>query len=295
MKVLKYAYYPGCVAKGACRELHASTTAIAQVLGIELVELDQGSCCGAGTFRESDPLLEDTINARNIALAEAINLPLMTQCSTCQGVIGRVNEKLQNNADRRAEVNQVLGKQGMEYRGTIEVLHFLWVMIRDYRLDRLTNKIIRPLTGLKCAAFYGCYLLRGQTIQRFDDPYHPESLEQVFRAVGATPIYYNGRIQCCGFPLSSYDTQTSFRMAGKHLQEAIELGADCLVTPCPLCHLNLDSRQPEVEAVIGRKLSIPVLHLPQLIGLALGISPKVLGLDRHVVPTNSLLDKIASY
>lgn len=292
MKGLKYAYYPGCVAKGACRELHASTMAIAAALGIELVELDQGSCCGAGTFRESDPLLEDTINARNITLAEAIHLPLMTQCSTCQGVIGRVNDTLQTNADRRQQVNQILAAQGIQYQGTIEVLHLLWVIIRDYGLDRLATKITRPLTGLKCAAFYGCYLLRGQQGQRFDEPYQPESLEQVFRAVGATPIYYDGRIQCCGFPLSSYDTQTSFRMAGKHLTEAIEMGADCLVTPCPLCHLNLDSRQPEVAAMMHRKLDIPVLHLPQLIGLALGISPQTLGLSRHVVSTTNLLVKL---
>ncbi|MFN3360991.1 MAG: CoB--CoM heterodisulfide reductase iron-sulfur subunit B family protein [Pseudanabaenaceae cyanobacterium] len=295
MKGLKYAYYPGCVAKGACRELHASTMAIAAALGIELVELDQGSCCGAGTFRESDPLLEDTINARNITLAEAMRLPLLTQCSTCQGVIGRVNDTLQTNADRRQQVNQILAAQGIQYQGTIEVLHLLWVIIRDYGLDRLATKITRPLTGLKCAAFYGCYLLRGQQGQRFDDPYQPESLEQVFRAVGATPIYYDGRIQCCGFPLSSYDTQTSFRMAGKHLAEAIERGADCLVTPCPLCHLNLDSRQPEVAAVVRRKLDIPVLHLPQLIGLALGISPGSLGLSRHVVSTDRLLRKIGIY
>lgn len=294
MKELKYAYYPGCVGKGACRELHDSTVAIAAVLGIELLELDEGACCGAGTFKESNPLLEDTINARNIALAEAHNLPLMTQCSTCQGVIGKVNETLQNNPQRRAEVNQILNTQGITYRGTIEVLHLLWVIIRDYGIDRLKSKIKRPLTGLKCASFYGCYLLRGQTLNRFDDPYHPQSLEEIFRAVGATPIYYDGRIQCCGFPLASYDTKTSFRMAGKHLTEALEMGADCLVTPCPLCHLNLDARQPEVGQVIDRKLSLPVLHLPQLIGLALGIDPQILGLSRHVVSTKKILDLVTN-
>jgi succinate dehydrogenase / fumarate reductase cytochrome b subunit len=117
-------------------------------------------------------------------------------------------------------------------------------------------------------------------------------MENVFRAIGAEPVYYRGRTQCCGWPLSSYATEKSFTMAGTHLQEALEKGADCLVTPCPLCHLNLDSRQPEVSKVIGRSLDLPVLHMPQLVALALGIEPKQLGLDRHVVSTRSVLDKL---
>lgn len=289
-KELKYAYYPGCVAKGACQELHASTTAIAKVLGIELVELHKASCCGSGTFKETDELMEDTVNARNIALAEEMNLPVMTQCSTCQGVLGRVNDKLKfGDEKRRDRVNEFLGEQGHHYRGTTEVLHLLWILIRDYGLDRLKQKMKRSLSPLKCASFYGCYLLRAQTVTRFDDPYKPESLENVFRTLGATPIYYEGRVQCCGWPISSYATNASFSMAGRHLSAAIDAGADCIVTPCPLCHLNLDSRQPEVEKVIGRKLDIPILHLPQLIGLALGIDPVTLGLNRHIVSTTPVL------
>jgi succinate dehydrogenase / fumarate reductase, cytochrome b subunit len=289
---LKYAYYPGCVAKGACKELHASTIAIAQALDIELVELERASCCGSGTFKETDQFLEDTVNARNIALAEKLQLPLMTQCSTCQGVIGRVNDKLQGDRDYQTEINQTLNPTGENYQGTVEVLHLLWVLVRDYGLERLQSKVIKPLSGLKCAAFYGCYLLRAQTVTRFDDPYQPESMENLFRALGAEPIYYAGRVQCCGWPISSYATNASFSLAGRHLSEAIAAGADCIVTPCPLCHLNLDSRQPEVEKVIGQKLGIPILHLSQLIGLALGISPKVLGLQRHIVSTRLVLDNL---
>ena len=126
----------------------------------------------------------------------------------------------------------------------------------------------------------------------YDDPFRPEGMENVFRTIGAAPIYYRGRTQCCGWPLSSYATTQSFKMAGTHIQEAVEAGADCMVTPCPLCHLNLDSRQPEVEKVIGQKLGLPVLHLPQLIALAVGVSPKELGLDRHIVSTKALLEKL---
>ncbi|HEY9627651.1 MAG TPA: CoB--CoM heterodisulfide reductase iron-sulfur subunit B family protein [Coleofasciculaceae cyanobacterium] len=294
---LKYAYFPGCVAQGACRELYMSTRSLTQALGIELIELKKASCCGSGTFKEDSQLLEDTVNARNIALAESLNLPLLTHCSTCQGVIGHVDERLkaaqQDDPAYLAQVNGLLKQEGCSpYQGSTEVKHLLWALVADFGIEALQQRVTRKLAGLKCAAFYGCYLLRAQDHLPYDDPYNPQSMERLFEAVGATPIYYRGRTQCCGWPLSSYATTESFKMAGGHIQEAIAAGADCIVTPCPLCHLNLDSRQPEVERVVGQELGLPVLHLPQLVALALGISPKELGLDRHVVSTQSVLDKL---
>lgn len=294
---LKYAYFPGCVAQGACRELHQSTVALSQALGIELVELKKAACCGSGTFKEDSQLLEDTVNARNIALAEELNLPLLTHCSTCQGVIGHVDESLKEcqktNPAYVEQVNGLLQKEGcVPYRGTTDVKHLLYALITDYGLEEIQKRVTRNLGGLKCAAFYGCYLLRAQKSMPYDDPFRPEGMENVFRTVGASPIYYRGRTQCCGWPLSSYATTQSFKMAGIHIQEALEAGADCMVTPCPLCHLNLDSRQPEVEKVIGQKLGLPVLHLPQLIALAVGVSPKELGLERHIVSTKPVLEKL---
>lgn len=295
--MLQYAYFPGCVAQGACRELYLSTDAITQALGIKLVELKKAACCGSGTYKEDSQLLEDTVNARNLALAESLNLPLMTHCSTCQGVIGHVDERLkeaqQENPDYLNQVNNFLKDSNCSpYQGTTEVKHLLWVLVSDYGLSALEAKVTRKLQGLNCAAFYGCYLLRGQKHLPYDNPFAPESMENVFRTLGANPIYYSGRTQCCGWPLSSYATTASFKMAGNHITEAIEAGADCLVTPCPLCHLNLDSRQPEVEKTIERSLGLPVLHLPQLVGLALGISPDKLGLERHVVSTKPVLAKL---
>jgi succinate dehydrogenase / fumarate reductase cytochrome b subunit len=274
-----------------------STAALTQALGIELVELKKAACCGSGTYKEDSQLLEDTVNARNIALAESLNLPLLTHCSTCQGVLGHVDERLkdakENNSVYLEQVNEFLEKEHCSpYRGTSEVKHLLWALVGDYGLDKLQEKVTRKLSGLNCAAFYGCYLLRAQKSIPYDNPFQPESMENVFRTIGANPIYYRGRTQCCGWPLASYATTQSFKMAGAHIQEAIEAGADCLVTPCPLCHLNLDSRQPEVEKVVGRKLGLPVLHLPQLVALAVGIEPSKLGLDRHIVSTKSVLEKL---
>ena len=296
-KKLKYAYFPGCIAQGACRELSQSTAALTQALGIELIEFKKASCCGSGTFKEDSQLLEDTVNARNIALAESLNLPLLTHCSTCQGVIGHVDERLKeakiNDPDYFEKVNGYLQKENCSpYQGSTEVKHILWALVGDYGLEELQKRVTRSLSGLNCAAFYGCYLLRAQKSIPFDDPIAPESMENVFRAVGANPIYYGGRTQCCGWPVSSYATTESFRLAGSHLQDAIAAGADCLVTPCPLCHLQLDSRQPEIAKVLEKPLALPVLHLPQLVALALGVEPEKLGLDRHVVSTRPLLKKL---
>lgn len=295
--MLKYAYYPGCVAQGACRELYLSTAALTNALGIELIELKKAACCGSGTYKEDSQLLEDTVNARNIALAESLNLPLLTHCSTCQGVIGHVDERLKEAKIKDPEyfeqVNGFLKKEHCSpYQGTSEVKHLLWALVADYGLENLKEKVKKKLSGLNCAAFYGCYLLRSQDHLPYDNKFAPESLENVFRTVGANPIYYQGRTQCCGWPLASYATKESFKLAGSHVLEAMEAGADCLVTPCPLCHLNLDSRQPEVAKVINHKLGLPVLHLPQLVSLALGISPDKLGLDRHVVSTKPVLEKL---
>ncbi|MFM7614411.1 MAG: CoB--CoM heterodisulfide reductase iron-sulfur subunit B family protein, partial [Synechococcales cyanobacterium] len=270
---------------------------LSKALGIELIELKQAACCGSGTFKEDSQLLEDTVNARTISLAEELKLPLLTHCSTCQGVIGQVDDRLKdakiNHPDYFQHVNGLLRKeQCSPYHGTTTVTHLLWVLVGDYGLEAIQEKITKSLAGLRCAAFYGCYLLRAQKHLPLDDPFQPESMENLFRAVGATPIYYSGRTQCCGWPIASYATESSFKLAGGHIQEAIAHGADCIVTPCPLCHLNLDSRQPEVEQVTGQKLGLPILHLPQLVGLALGIPPQQLGLHRHIVSTRSLLQKL---
>lgn len=295
--MLKYAYFPGCVAQGACRELDRSTKALARKLDIELVELKRASCCGSGTFKEDSQLLEDTVNARNIALAEALNLPLLTHCSTCQGVIGHVDERLkaakENDPAYFDRVNGLLAQEHCSpYRGSTDVKHLLWAIVADYGLEAVRKRVTKKLAGLNCAAFYGCYLLRGESHLAYDDPYNPRSMENLFEAVGATPILYEGRTKCCGWPLSSYATDKAFSMAGMHLQAAIDAGADCLVTPCPLCHLNLDSRQPEVEAAWGQTLGLPVLHLPQLVALALGVAPRDLGLNNHVVSTKPVLQKL---
>ena len=291
MRLMRYAFYPGCVAQGACPELYQSTMVVASHFGIELVELRQASCCGAGVLKESSPELALSLNARTFGMAQKLGLPLLTICGTCQGVMCSAKRELED-ASLRDAMNASIDEPGVRYRGGLEIKHLLWAMIEDLGVDRLKAAVVRPLTGLQVAPFYGCYILRPSADLKHDDPFHPESLETVITALGATPIEYEGRIKCCGFPILLEKAELAARMGGENLVDAKIHGADCLVTPCPLCHMSLDIYQQRAEQAMGRAIGLPILHFPQLVGLALGYSPKELGLRRHLVPVKTILQKI---
>lgn len=289
---LRYAYYTGCAAKGVCPELHQSTLAVAEALDIELVELKSASCCGAGVIGELEPDTQLAMNARNLAMAEQMQVDMLTVCGTCQGVLSRANHDLADT-DTRTRINRVIAESGGVYNGTIAPKHLLWALIKDFGLARLERRVRQPLTGLKVGPFYGCYILRPSEYLGFDDPYNPKSLEDVIRALGATPVDYSGRTKCCGFPIVLEDETNAMRMVGTNLLEAKDNGAHCLVTPCPLCHMNLDLYQDRAEKEMDREINLPILHLPQLIGLALGLSPKSLGLQKNMVDTHPLIQGLS--
>jgi succinate dehydrogenase / fumarate reductase, cytochrome b subunit len=290
---MKVAYWPGCVSRGFTPELHGSMEHIAPLLDIELVELDRASCCGAGVIAEHSQELADTLNARTFALAQQVgsDTMMMNICSTCQGAQTECQERLDANAEYRTMVNESLAEFGLEYRKGLLNKNLLWLLVEDYGLDELRSRVKRPLTNLKVGPFYGCYIVRPLDRLGIDDS-HPRDtyMGQLIEALGGTVIEYAGAQKCCGFPIITMNKEASLKQAGRHLGDAADADADCLVTPCPLCHLNLDLQQPLAERVVGRELNMPVLHLPQLIGLALGLSPKELGLGRHIVKPTSVID-----
>jgi len=293
---MRYAFWPGCVSKGACPELYTSMVRVAPELGIELVELYDGNCTGAGVISEHSMETADALNARNFAMAQRLGLPLINICSTCQGVQSLAQQRLRKNAKLAAQVNETLADEGLQYdaEAGLEVKNFLWVLVEDLGLEKLRSLLKKPLTGLKAGPFYGCYILRPESVLGYDE--HPDRdhyLEQVIEAVGCTLVTYEGQDKCCGFPIMTINKKNSLAMAANHLSEAQSEGADCLVTPCPLCHLNLDAQQPDAAkyaTVDG--LEVPILHLPQLIGLALGIDAKELRVDRHVISTRKVLSRL---
>ena len=289
---MKFALFTGCVARGATRELMLATIKSAEGLGIDFVEMKSAACCGAGVVSEKNPVLTDAINARTFALAEEQNLDLVTICSTCQGNLKMSECHLDEDVEYKDKINHVLNPGGHQYQGgKIKIKHFSNILATPEGKALLREKIKRPLTGLKTAAFYGCYVLRPSELSEYEDPDNPKELEELFEILGATPVYYPSRIKCCGFPIIMMNKAASHELAGNALIEAVEGGADCVVTGCPLCHLSLDSYQPEIESMHKKHYSIPILHLPQLVALALGYSPGEIGMDKHIVSTAGL-DKI---
>jgi succinate dehydrogenase cytochrome b subunit len=290
---MKVAYWPGCVSRGFAPELHGSMAKVAPLLDIELVELDRANCCGAGVIAEHNQELADTLNARTFAHAQNVAGAelMMNICSTCQGAQTECQERLDANASYREHVNGTLEPEGLQYEKGLTNKNFLWVLVEHIGLDELRSRVKRPLTGLKVGPFYGCYIVR-PTSRLGIDADHPRDsyLQQVIDALGGTVIDYAGSHKCCGFPIITMNKTASLRQAGRHLGDAVDAQADCLVTPCPLCHLNLDLQQPAAESLVGRQLRMPVLHLPQLVGLALGLEPEQLELARHVVKPTAVID-----
>ena len=285
---MKYAFFPGCVSRGGCPELYPATKLICAKLGIELQEMPAASCTGAGVLQEKNELLGDTLNARTFAMAEALDLPILTICSTCQGVMSQANHRLQDPA-HLAKVNGFLADEGLEYKGNARPKHLLWVLIEAIGLDKLLSLGTRPLSGTRIAPFYGCYIVRPTDALEFDEnPERQTALEQIIETIGATVVDFEGKTRCCGFPILTINERNSMAMVAKHTSEVKDLGADAMITPCPLCQLNLDSFQPKAAAQAGRPIGMPILHMPQAIGLAMGLSPNDMGLKRHIVSTAPL-------
>jgi succinate dehydrogenase / fumarate reductase cytochrome b subunit len=266
---------------------------IAPLLDIEMVEIDRGACCGAGVIAEHNQELADALNARTFALAQQVEGAelMMNICSTCQGAQTECQERLDANADYRGHVNEHLADEGLQYEKGLTNKNLLWLLVEDMGLDELRSRVKRPLTDLRVGPFYGCYIVRPTDRLGIDRELPRDTyLHLVIEALGGTVIEYAGQYKCCGFPIITMNKDASLKQAGRHLGDAVDAGADCLVTPCPLCHLNLDLQQPLAERTVGRELNMPVLHLPQLVGLALGLDPKELGMNRHVVKPATVID-----
>jgi len=290
---MKVAYWPGCVSRGFTPELHGAMDLVAPKVGLELAELDRANCCGAGVIAEHNQELADTLNARTFAMAQATDGAelMMNICSTCQGAQSECQERLDANSEYRAHVNETLSAEGLTYEKGIANKHFLWLMVEEIGLDAIKAKVKRPLTDLRVGPFYGCYIVRPTDRLNIGEE-HPRDryLQMLIETLGGTVVDYAGAYKCCGFPIITMNKQNSLKQAGTHLGDAADADADCLVTPCPLCHLNLDLQQPLAEKVVGRPLNMPVLHLPQLVGLAFGLDPKELGFNKHVVKPTSVID-----
>jgi succinate dehydrogenase cytochrome b subunit len=288
------AYYRGCLASLSAKELDTSTRALAPKVGLELIDLETVTCCGAGDIHEAEPDYYLHLNARILAYAEETGADtLMTVCNVCTLNLRQANLILLNDDDVRERVNSNLEAVGVPpYSGAVEVKHLLWMIAEGDGFEMLKQAAHKGLKGLRVAPFYGCQILRPSKLLGFEDPDRPWSLEAIIEACGGTPVDYPAKIKCCGFPIIQAREETALGELIQPVEQAIERGADAMVTPCPLCHLALDAWQSKLEASTGRRFQLPILHLSQLIGVAAGLEESELKFKRHVVPVKPALEKV---
>jgi len=281
----EFAFFPGCVLSQAAKESKISLEAIAPVLGIKLHEIKGWSCCGASQAQCVDPMASLVANARNIALAESMNMPLLTTCSTCMLTLTKAKLTLDKGA--KSYINTFLKEGGMQYQGSTEITSLLWVLYQS--LDTLKAKVTRPLTNLKVALFYGCHSLRPERELKKESSTNPKSFEAVVSALGAQIVPFEKRLDCCGFHASYPAVKSVSKMSSEIVNDAAEHGADVVVTPCPLCQMQLDIYQERYQEAMSSKARKPIIHLSQLVGLALGLSNEQLGLNINIQDATRLV------
>jgi succinate dehydrogenase / fumarate reductase cytochrome b subunit len=289
----QFAYYPGCIAEFSSKELNTTTKALAPMLDIELVPMPAATCCGAGDIAEAKPNLYLTLNVRILSEAEEMGHDVLTICNVCTLNLRRANKLVKEDPRLLEQVNGELVKAGSRpYSGGVDVTHLLWYISTEEGLAVLEKQGPRGLNGLRVAPYYGCQLLRPSSVMGFEDPDKPQSMERLIRALGGEVADYDAKTKCCGFPIILAREQVALKESHVALSQARDAGADCMVTPCPLCHLAMDAYQRKAEAANGTEYNMPVLHLPQLLGLALGLPQESMQFKRHMVPVDRVLETV---
>jgi heterodisulfide reductase subunit B2 len=282
---MKYAYYPGCSLHGTSIEYDMSTRAVASALGIELEEIPGWTCCGATSAHETSELLALALPARNLLLAQDQGLDVMVCCAACYSRLREANVGIKEG-DNHAKVAEIVGRP---YDGEVQTRHFLDIIANEYGLDAMSAKVEKKLADLKVASYYGCLLVRKPEVVAFDDPENPTFMDDFVSALGATPVDWSHKTECCGGSLGLTRTDVVLRLVRDILEIATEAGADCVMVACPLCQANLDLRQAQINRRFGTNLKVPILYFTQLLGLALDLPVKELGLGKLTVNPSELL------
>lgn len=293
---MKFAVYPGCTVLGRARNYELASRAVARPLGIEFIDIDRFECCGF-PLRSVDHNAFMMAAASNILAAEMHDLDICALCSACTGSLTDVNRRLEADFNAKARIISALRREGHEFRmgRPIRVKHFVKILHEDIGLEHIRTMIKRRLTGLRFAAHYGCHYLRpAELYGDVEDPEHPFSLDELIRVTGAQTVDYAHKLRCCGASVLAISEALAYALARPKLQELAAAKVDAIVLMCPFCSVMFDDNQRKVEQQFGEKYNIPVLYYPQVLGLALGIDARALGLHMNRVPTRDLLKKMAA-
>ncbi|MGI6488018.1 MAG: disulfide reductase [Syntrophomonadaceae bacterium] len=277
---MRLAYYPGCSLNATAVEYGVSTRRVAEMLGVELEEIADWNCCGATSAHSTNWLLSLALPARNLALAEQEGLDVLAPCAACYNRFRATEFLVREDVGVRQQVEEAIA---MEYHAQNQTLSILEWLVGHVGLDAIKKKVTQPLSGMKPACYYGCLLVRPVEYTGFDDPEYPQSLDNIMKVLGAQPVNWSHQTECCGASLSTTRPEVGLRMSYEILKRAREAGADSIVTVCPLCQMNLDMRQAQIEKRFGVRFDLPIYYITEMVGVACGISLQEMGIHRHFV------------
>ncbi|WAC07788.1 MAG: CoB--CoM heterodisulfide reductase iron-sulfur subunit B family protein [Thermodesulfobacteriota bacterium] len=286
---MKYAYYPGCASDSTAREQHASCSAVARALGIDLTEIEGWTCCGTTPAHQTDRVLSASLPAANLARAQKMGLDVVVTCAACYSMLKMANYEVLRHPKIREHVGEALGH---DYDGSVRVRHFVEVLLEDVEIDRIKKALKRSLNGLKVACYYGCLLVRPPEVNRFDNPENPVSLDRLVTAIGGESLDWPHKVECCGGALSLTRSDVVVKLSDAVLTMARAAGAECVAVACPMCQINLDLRQSDIKKETGRDHNLPIIYITQLLGLCLGISADKLGLEKLMVSPERIVQRL---
>jgi len=283
----KYAFYPGCVMPTEQYAYEMSIREVFPLLGIELVDVKGFSCCGE-PIKSVNQMMTLALSARNLALAEKEGLDVFTPCPMCHLALSDCKHILDTDPAMKKRVNKFFEDENLKYTGKANIIHTIDLLHNVVGIDKIKEKVKKPLKELKVATHYGCHLIRPSEIGRPDDSENPQKMETILKAIGAKPLDYPEKLDCCGGLLNANLPESALTKTGQKLQKVQEQDFDAFIDVCPWCHRQYDSKQTKAGETVATKLDVPVLYLTQLIGISFGISKDKLGLDLNLSPVDKL-------
>jgi len=286
--MMKYAYFPGCSLECSSAAYDVSVRAVADLLGIKLVELDDWNCCGATEYFSQDELTACSVIARNLALVDQQFDQLVAPCAACYLNLAKVDNLMSEHAEMNDKINQALAAGGLNYKpGRVKVRHILDVIHTDIGETAIRDKVVKPLTGLRIAPYYGCQVVR--PIKGVDSTEYPMKMDELFKWLGAEVVDYPVKAHCCGGHMTQISEPQAFELIRRLLQSAVEYEADLILCMCPMCQLNMDAYQSRVNGFFDLNFKMPIIFFTQLLGVAFGIDPKTLGFGKEIVAASPVL------
>jgi heterodisulfide reductase subunit B len=285
---VKYAYYPGCSLEKNSAAYDVSVRAVADLLGIKLLEIDDWNCCGATEYFSQDELVACSVIARNLALVDPQLDQVVAPCAACYLNLKKVDQLMAKDAKMNAKISEALGAGGLKYKaGRLQMRHFLDVIYTDIGEAAVRDKVVRPLAGLRVAPYYGCQWVR--PLDGVDDPEYPMKMDELFKWLGAEVVDYPVKAHCCGGHMTQISEPQAFELIRRLLQSAVEYEADMILCMCPMCQLNLDGYQARVNGFFGTSFQMPIIFFTQMLGVAFGLDPAKLGFGKELVAARPVL------